>query len=147
MGNIVNYFEENYLNIGIVIFVVVGLITIINIKGIDLNTPTPATHLVQSVTVETFNTQIGDTDEDMDKLSMLPAQGFCANYQGNSAELEPKCNELTETNCAEVGCCVYMANGVNGKCVAGSRQGPTYKTDKDGKLITADTYYYLGKKY
>ena len=41
----------------------------------------------------------------------------------------------------DVKCCVYG----NGKCVAGDISGPTYKTDKDGKLITMDSYYYLGK--
>jgi hypothetical protein len=56
-------------------------------------------------------------------------------------ELEKACNELTESNCADVRCCVYG----NEKCVAGDISGPTYRTDKEGKLITMDSYYYLGK--
>ena len=66
---------------------------------------------------------------------------FCESYLENSGELEKACNQLTTSNCANVNCCVFN----NGKCAAGDINGPTYKTDKDGKLITMDTYYYLGK--
>jgi len=145
MNNITDFFEQNYLNIGIIVLVVLGLLVFINIENINLNAPIPPSHLVQSVTIETFNPTIGDTNEDIDKLNMLPAQGFCDSYQGKSDELEPACNQLTETNCAQVSCCVY--NKGFDKCVAGSSDGPTYKTDKEGKMITADTYYYLGKCY
>jgi hypothetical protein len=69
------------------------------------------------------------------------SENFCESYLGNSIELEKACNQLTESNCADVRCCVYG----NEKCVAGDINGPTYKTDKDGKLITMDSYYYLGK--
>jgi len=61
--------------------------------------------------------------------------------------LEESCSQLTKDNCAEVGCCVYLRDGFNGKCVAGTSDGPTYKTDPNGQMITADRYYYLGKCY
>jgi hypothetical protein len=69
-------------------------------------------------------------------------ENFCESYLGQTIELEKACNQLTKTNCGQVKCCVYG----NGKCVAGDMNGPTYKTDKDGKLITMDSYYYLGKR-
>jgi hypothetical protein len=144
MNNLNEFLNNNYLNIGIIILVVVGLLVIISIKGINLNTPVPPTHLVQTVTVETFYPEV---NEDMDQLKLLPAQGFCASLEGTTAPLEQSCNELTQDNCAEVGCCVYMRNGLKGKCVAGSSKGPTYKTDPNGQMITADRYYYLGKCY
>jgi hypothetical protein len=146
MSNLIDFFKNNYLNIGIIILVVVGLLVIISIKDINLNEPVQPTHLVQSVTVETFTPGINE-NEDLDQLNMGIAQGFCASLEGNTAQLEDSCNELTKDNCAEVGCCVYMRDGLNGKCVAGSKNGPTYKTDKDGNMITADRYYYLGKCY
>jgi hypothetical protein len=144
MSNLIDFFKTNYLNIGIVIFVVFGLLVIISIKDINLNEPVQPTHLVQTVTVETFTP---GENEEIDQLNMGIAQGFCASLEGNTAQLEQSCSELTKDNCAEVGCCVYMRDGLNGKCVAGSKNGPTYKTDSNGNMITADRYYYLGKKY
>lgn len=148
MDNILDFFKNNYLNIGIIIIVVIGLLVIISFKGINLNEPSPPTHLVQSVTVETFNQNINDNiDLNMDDLNLSVEQSFCSSLEGSSAQLEKSCNELTKDNCAEVGCCVYMRDRLNGKCVAGSQLGPTYKTDKDGNMITMDRYYYLGKCY
>jgi hypothetical protein len=136
-------FIKTYLNeIIIIIVVVLFLLVLINIKGIDLNAPKPPSKLVQQVTVETLSS-MGNLD-DSDNLLRSPSEHFCESYLGNSTNLEKACNDLTETNCGNVKCCVY--NNVNGKCVAGDMNGPTYKTDKDGKLITMDSYYYLGKK-
>lgn len=144
MSNLVDFFKNNYLNIIIIIVVVIGLLVIISIKGINLNEPVQPSHLVQTVTVESFTPT---ENEDLDQLNMGIAQGFCASLEGNTAQLEQSCSELTKDNCAEVGCCVYMRDGLNGKCVAGSKNGHIYKTDKDGNMITADRYYYLGKCY
>jgi len=146
MSNLVDFFKNNYLNIVIIIVIVIGLLVIISVKDINLNAPVQPTHLVQTVTVETFTPGINE-NEDLDQLKMLPAQGFCSSLEGNTAELEKSCSELTKDNCAEVGCCVYMRDGLNGKCVAGDHHGPTYKTDEDGNMVTADRYYYLGKCY
>ena len=140
MSKLIDFFNNNYINIGIIIIVVVGLLVIISIKGIDLNEPVQPTHLVQTVTVETFTP---GENEDIDQLNMGITQGFCASLEGNTVQLEKSCNELTKDNCAEVGCCVYLRDGLKGKCVAGSKDGPTFKTDQDGNMITADRYYYL----
>jgi hypothetical protein len=120
------------------VVVVLFLLVLINIKGVDLNAPKPESKLVQQVTVETFSI---DSEENIKKMMASSSENFCEIYLGNSIELEKACNQLTESNCADVRCCVYG----NGKCVAGDINGPTYKTDKDGKLITMDSYYYLGK--
>jgi len=141
------FLQQNYLNIAIIVFVVLGLLVLISIKGINLNAPNPPLHLVQTVTVETFDPALTNTDEDIEHLKMLPAQGFCASYEGNSAALEPECNQLTETNCAQTSCCGYIRNrGAEGKCVAGGPNGPTYTTEKSGEKITYDKYYYLGEE-
>ena len=115
------------------------LLVLINIKGIDLNETKPQSKLIQQVTVETFDS-IRDSTINLDKI-MGKTNTFCESYLENSGELEKACNQLTTSNCANVNCCVFN----NGKCAAGDINGPTYKTDKDGKLITMDTYYYLGK--
>ena len=139
MSEIVNFIKENVREISIIVIVVIFLLVLINIKGIDLNAPKPETKLVQQVTVETFTQEELEANP-QNKISSS-SENFCKSYLGNSGELEKGCNELTESNCGEVKCCVYG----NGKCVAGDINGPTYKTDKDGKLITMDTYYYLGR--
>lgn len=136
MSEIVDFIKENGQEIVIIVIVVLFLLVLINIKGIDLNAPKPESKLVQQVTVETF-----DSESNIKKMMASSSENFCESYLGNSEELEKGCNQLTESNCNEVNCCVYG----NGKCVAGDISGPTYKTDKDGKLITMDTYYYLGK--
>jgi hypothetical protein len=137
MSEIVDFIKENVKEIVIIVVVVLFLLVLINIKGVDLNAPKPESKLVQQVTVETFSI---DSEENIKNLMASPSENFCESYLGNSAELEKACNELTESNCADVKCCIYG----NGKCVAGDVSGPTYKTDKDGKLITMDSYYYLG---
>lgn len=145
MSEIADFLKENSQMIMLIVIVVLGLLVIINIKGIDLNSKKPESKLVQEVTVETLDTMEGtsmqDSIENIEKMKLNLADSFCESYLGNSQELEAACNQLTETSCAQTKCCVFG----NAKCVAGDLQGPTYKTDKDGKLITMDTYYYLGK--
>lgn len=131
MSEIVDFIKENVKEIVIIVIVVLFLLVLMNIKGIDLNEPKLESKLVQQVTVETFTI---DSEENIKKI-------MSESYLGNSIELEKACNQLTKSKCADVRCCVYG----NGKCVAGDISGPAYKTDKDGKLITMDSYYYLDK--
>ena len=138
MSEIVDFLTANAYEIVIIVIVILCLLVLINLKGIDLNAPKPESKLVQEVTVETF-----DTEDNINNFNHF--NHFCESYLGNSQELEGACNQLTETNCAKVKCCGFVKSEENGKCVAGGLDGPTYKTDKDGKLITMDTYYYLGK--
>jgi hypothetical protein len=139
MIEIINFIKENVKVIIIIVVVLLFLLVLINIKGIDLNETKPESKLMQQVTVETFDS-ISDSTINLDKIMSKP-NTFCESYLENSGELEKACNQLTTSNCANVNCCVFN----NGKCAAGDINGPTYKTDKDGKLITMDTYYYLGK--
>jgi hypothetical protein len=164
MSEIVDFMKENSNMIILIVIVVLFLLVVINIKGIDLNPPKPETKLVQQVTVETLDTMDGssmqDSKENIERMKLNLGKSFCESYLGNSSELETACNELTEMNCAQTKCCVFRKSGQNGQledteqtkqlkqtdqCVAGDLHGPTYKADKDGKLITMDSYYYLGK--
>lgn len=133
MSEIVYFIKENIVSIVIIVVVVLLLLVIIKIKEIDLNAPKPESKLVQQVIVETLDMLSSS------KLNL--SESFCESYLGNSSKLEVACNNLTEGNCGQTKCCVYTGE----KCVAGDKDGPTYKTDKNGKLITMDTYYYLGK--
>jgi len=157
MNNLVDFIKQNYLNILIIVIVVITLLVIINLKGINLNPPKPQSKLIQEVTVETFdsgtNSESGinfdsgiNISKEYTQMKLQPSDSFCESYLGKSSELEEECNKLTESNCAETRCCVLTTNMGNRKCVAGSINGPTYKTDKDGKLLTIDSYYYMGKR-
>jgi hypothetical protein len=139
MSEIVDFIKENYVSISIIVVVVLLLLVIIKIKEIDLNQPKPESKLVQQVIVETLDTLGGVSSQE--NIAFNPVESFCESYLGNSMELEGACNKLTEGNCAQTKCCVYTGE----QCVAGGKDGPTYKTDNDGKLITIDSYYYLGK--
>ena len=136
MSEIVDFIMENLQEIGIIILIVFFLLVLLKIKGINLNAPKPDSKLKQEVVVETF-----DSDEEVNKMMSNSSELFCESYLGNSEGLDKSCNDLSESNCADVNCCVFT----NGKCVAGDVNGPTYKTDKNGKLISIDSYYYLGK--
>ena len=139
MIEIINFIKENVKVIIIIVVVLLLLLVLINIKGIDLIETKPQSKLIQQVTVETFDA-ISDSTINLDKI-MGKTNTFCESYLENSGELEKACEQLTKNNCANVTCCVFN----NGKCAAGDVNGPTYKTDKDGNLITMDSYYYLGK--
>ena len=149
MSELIDFVKENSLMIILIIIVVLLLLVIINIKGINLNEPKPKSKLVQEVTVETFD-MINErsSQENIEEMKFNPAESFCKSYLGNSQKLEGACNQLTETNCAQTPCCIFANTKTNssGKCVAGGIHGPTYKTDKNGNLITMDSYYYLGTK-
>ena len=88
--------------------------------------------LTQSVLIETM----------ANENEISPASGFCETHLGKANELEISCNQLTKNRCLKTDCCVFTSND---KCSAGSVEGTTYKTDKDGSLITMDYYYYRDK--
>ena len=52
MSNILEYIRENYLNIGIIVTSVIFLLVIIELTGIELNSPKPNTKIIQQVTME-----------------------------------------------------------------------------------------------
>ena len=135
MSKIIDFIKKNTQEIIIIGMIVLFLLGLINIKGLNLNDPKSESKLIKEVIVETF-----DSDENIQKMMSSSAEIFCESYLDDSTSLETACNELTKSNCGDVKCCVYG----NGKCVSGDINGPTYKTDKDGKLLTMDTYYYLG---
>ena len=144
MNELIILIGENYIIILIIVLVILALLVIISIKGIDLNAPKPESKLVEQVVVETLDTM--DQSQNLDGLKLQASENFCDSYLGNSAQLEGACNSLTKDNCNDTKCCVYANTGAIGKCMAGDINGPTYKTDNDGKLITVDSYYYLGKR-
>ena len=140
MSEIIDFIEENYISIAVIVSIIFAMLLIINIREWDLNVPKPESKLVQQVTIETFA-----TEPDFKFDDMISSSSFCESHLGKSNDTETDCGQLTEDNCALTKCCVY-AKPLN-KCKAGGLDGPTYKKDSDGNLITMDAYYYLGKRY
>ena len=165
MNALLNFFNENATYVAIVIAVVFILLVYINFFDIDLNKPTNK-KLTQTVVVETFGnreTYVNRETNDIDKLyqartntgsgdstqdfALDGAKSFCENHRGKSGDLNASCKLLTTDNCKSSSCCV-LVQGQNGNtCMAGDVNGPTFKKDKDGNMISMDAYYFQGQKY
>lgn len=122
--NFVIIFREWYGRIGaevlLVVLSILFMISLIQKYNINMNEKKVG-HLEKVITVEGFSGQ----------------ESFCDKYSSNPAELDQKCGELTEDNCNSTGCCVWL-NGK--KCVAGNKNGPTFKTEKDGSEIVISKF-------
>jgi len=172
MNIIYSFFKDNYIGIAVIVTIVFVLLIIISIREWDLNPPKPDTKLVQEVVVETFQNEKGKGKEmgmgqnemgqnemellgnkntaelkELQTLKLSPSDSFCQSHLGKSATLETSCGQLTEDACQQTSCCVLttLANNKS-RCKAGDKNGPTFKKDKDGNLISMDAYYYQGIK-
>ena len=121
------------LNIFITCIIIFGIITVFSIYDNKLTNSLPVKReLKEVVTIEAMLTDNADS--------------FCKNHDSlpSSNTLDKSCNNLTNSNCNNVSCCVLL-NGE--KCVAGDISGPTFKTNTDGTNINVDFYYYKNKCY
>ncbi len=159
MNAIISFLNENYIYIITIIAIILSLLVYISFNKIEMD-KTSDKKIVQTVTVETFvNDDIPDknilfqstpytkTDSEDKELDFNGANSFCENYRGQSGELNKACEYLTNDNCKSSSCCVLVQGSNGNKCMAGSANGPTYKKDVDGNLISIDSYYYKGKQY
>ena len=146
-----DFIKNNIIPISIIIAVILSLLAIFKGKS--------GSKLVNSATMEgmapnefgsngnnSLNTYMADpvnSEQDIDNLNTAPAN-FCKSFLGKKDEMQEACSQLTENNCNQTSCCIWTSNK---KCAAGYQDGPIYKTDKEGKLITMDYYYYQGQCY
>lgn len=156
MNAIFNFITENLLYIAIIISIIVGLLVYINLKDIDLN-KTTTKKLTQTVTVDTYANRESFTNSVSNEGSNLEQaaqdfdfsgpNSFCESYRGNSSQLNVACKGLTDENCSSIPCCVLVQGQNGNKCMAGGVNGPTFKKDTNGNLISMDAYYYEGKQF
>lgn len=125
------------LNIFIIVFLILSTMVFINSIGLNLNVEEQPKKLLQVVTLEGLSNP--DTSIIMDKNN-----AFCESHRGSSGALDKSCNKLTQNNCGKVSCCVWTSDE---KCVAGSKNGPTFNTDSNGKTKSFDYYFFEGKKH
>jgi hypothetical protein len=144
MNEFVSFIKENYISISVIVCIIFALLIIINIRGWDLNPPKPDTKLVQEVVVETFEQNLA---EEISSMKLSSSDSFCQSHLGKSAELETSCGELTDEGCSQTTCCVLATSSGKHMCKAGDKDGPTFKKDADGNLISMDAYYYQGIKH
>ena len=128
---------KDVLKIFIVVFLIFALIVFINSIGLNLKVEEQPKELIQMVTIEGFEKP--DTS-----IIMNSTDAFCKSYQGSSGELDTACGKMTRNNCTATSCCVWTSNG---KCRAGTADGPIFNSDEKGKTKQLDYYYFQGKKY
>ena len=154
MNAIFNFITENLLYIAIIISIIVGLLVYIKFKDIDLN-KIPTKKLTQTVTVDTYVNResfsngngVSNLEQVVQDFDFSGQNSFCESYRGNSPQLNIACNGLTDENCSSIPCCVLVQGQNGNKCMAGGINGPTFKKDANGNLISMDAYYYEGKQY
>ena len=153
MNIVFQFMYDNYLTI-VILIVFTFLFLIISQSKWNFNPDIPPPKLIKEVTIETMSnidtmTNI-DTMENQtydntnDYLKINPADSFCESFLEDASNLELSCNRLTKDTCMKTSCCVYTNNDT---CVAGSKHGPTFKTDKQGTQIPYDYYYHKGIRY
>jgi len=77
----------------------------------------------------------------IEKMENL-GDSFCEFYGSKPHELELETHKLTFGNCIKNRCTVWA----NNKCLAGGKNGPTYKTENGGKdKIKITDYYYMNQ--
>uniref|UniRef100_A0A6C0IEH6 Uncharacterized protein n=1 Tax=viral metagenome TaxID=1070528 RepID=A0A6C0IEH6_9ZZZZ len=125
------------LKVFIMVLLIFSIILFIKSIGINFNAKEYPKQLLQVVTIEGF-------DNLNTSLITNKSDAFCKNHIGNSNTLNESCNKLSHKNCNTTSCCILTSNN---KCVAGNKDGPIFNTDKKGKTINLDYYYYQNKCY
>lgn len=125
----------------VVLILLVGT-AYVTLNNIDTNPPNESEKQVtREFTIEGFD---GSNDES--ELDVDP----CNYHDNDLGKVESYCRSLTEGNCKLSNCCVYTFNSEDesdGKCVAGDKDGATFKEDDNGDDLNFDYYYYKNKKY
>ena len=132
--------EQNFkfiIRLSLMVLIIFSIIIFIQSIGINFNAKQPPKKLLQVVTIEGF--------DDLDSNN-IPNKNdaFCESHRGNSHILNESCNNLTNGNCRSTSCCIWTSDN---KCVAGGPTGAIFNSDKKGKTIPLDYYYYQNKCY
>lgn len=114
-----------------IIFLFLGFIFLLISK---VNFENSKNELEQEISME------GMRNKEINKNQM---NAFCKNNV-KVKEKEKACKVLTENNCKNIDCCVYLSNK---KCVGGDIDGPLIHEDGEGNKKNFDYYYYKNKCY
>jgi hypothetical protein len=114
-----------------------SIILFIQSIGINFNAKENPKQLLQVITIEGL-------DNLNSSLTTDKSDAFCKSHSGNSNILNQSCNKLSNKNCNSTSCCILTSNN---KCLAGNKDGAIFNSDKKGKTINLDYYYYQNKCY
>jgi hypothetical protein len=162
MSEIADFISENYITIILTVLSIFGLLVYISVYNINLDPPKTNTKLAQSVTVETFESNIVDDgiksglsefnkqNNDQEEEPIKDGVGnFCEKYSSSPEQLKTACNNISNATCQNLSCCALISDSKTNMCVAANKYGPMVRTlsDENGTMITMDHYYYQGTKY
>lgn len=161
MSEIVDFISENYMMIVLTVLSILGLLVYISIYNINLDPPKSKTQLAQTVTVETFESNIdesiksglaefnGSDDNEEEPMIKDGVDNFCEKYSSSPEQLKTACNNISNTTCQNLSCCALISGSGTDTCVAANKYGPMVRTlsDENGTMIPMDYYYYQGTKY
>jgi hypothetical protein len=126
------------IKILLVIIIIFSLIIFFQSNGIILKNKNTKNIINDMILVEGLENQV-DTS-----ILLNKNDSFCESKRGSSGSLDNSCKKLTRNNCDATSCCVWTSNT---QCVAGSKNGPTFNTDSNGKTKILDYYYFQGNCY
>lgn len=129
----------------VVLAFIIGMI--LQVKGIlfkpDNNSSGGLTTKKEIIVENMENNEKNNNKED----NKTYVSDFCKKLEGKTHEIEKMCEKEDPELCKHRSCCVLAGIGNTEKCVAGSKLGPTYHTDDNGKDINYEYYYYKNKCY
>jgi hypothetical protein len=140
--SIIESFRGNWFRILLVASIISLLMFLITAKNLNNNKHTEKEKEKEKIQVQIRE---GLTNKEKNNLLKDMKNGFCNTHSGNSDNLDIQCNKLSKNICNMVDCCVFANINNNTKCVAGSKSGPTFKTDLNGNNLNIDYYYYKNK--
>jgi hypothetical protein len=156
----IKFIKKRHLDIMLIVLAMLLLLVFVVLHNIDFSPNSDSERILKKqIVIEGLDVKGIDKDEKGDKekndLMKKVKGGFCAKYMGKTHELEPMCNELSDTHCKSSACCVLLKSGggvdananASSKCVAGDKHGPTYHNDDNGMDMNFDYYYYQNKCY
>jgi hypothetical protein len=141
MSDFLDFIYENYKFIIAIALSIIGLLVFISIKDIKFNEPKLNTNLVQTVTIESFDTNTkpnivddslksglvdynqqpalgslykSGTDTGVDYTQIIPLDGqsnFCQKYSSSPKDLQQACKNISNSTCQNLPCCALIGSG------------------------------------
>lgn len=94
--------------------------------------------------VAIYNSSNVNREEGFEIKDTYRTDAFCESNSSNLVELNEKCKKVPMKSCKKMGCCVFTSDKI---CEGGSKHGPIFNTDKNGKTRKLDYYYFNDKCY
>lgn len=149
MGNIFNFYRENFHTIIISSILLFTLIVIFSMFEIDFNIQrninTLNTNPNRIMKVETLS-NLKDKDKDKDLPNEKLDSTFCKTNQNDHVKLNELCKQFDNKTCNSTRCCAWVKHDKGEGCFAGDKHGPFFKGTQE-KPIIIDFYSFKNECY